>query len=1205
MTTPPATAQPNWPVRLGLFAPTAEQAAVIAAPPGPLVVIAGAGAGKTETMAARVVWLVANGYAEPGQVLGLTFTRKAAGQLLRRVRSRLARLAGAGLMTRPAWLPRQPAGHADGQHLPRIRRPPAARSTALLLPVEPDTRLLSETELWQLAFDVVSGYPGELDTDKTPAAVTSMVLRLSGQLAEHLVDTDQLRDTHLELERLVHTLPAGPLSARPRTQPVAAADAGHPDRAHRARAADRRPARADARREGDGLRHADGRCRAAGDGIPAGRRATAAALPGGAARRVPGHRPRPAGRVVVAVRRRGRRRLGADRGRRPDPVDLRLARRVGDQPAAVHHRLPALRRHPGADAGTAHQLAQPAAGAAGGQRGVGRGAATLGGGARAAAAPRCRARHRPLRAAARRGGRTGLGRRPSAPAATSRPPTTAWRRRPPQCWCAATPTPRRWPMRCAPAGSRSRWSAWPGCWRCPRSPTWWRCCGWSPTRPPVRPRCGCSPGRAGGSAPATSPRCGGAPSNSTASRCRAPASTAEQIVGAAGARRRRRVPGRRDLRSRPGQRYSAAGYRRIVALGRRTDRAARPPDHPLPDLVAEVRRLLGVDSEVRAAQPGRRGLVGHRASRRVRRRRRRLSPTGASAASVDGLLAYLDAADSRRERLGARAKSAVAPNRVQILTVHAAKGLEWQVVAVPHLSARVFPSTASARTWLTDAADLPPLLRGDRAELGVHGVPVLDTSDVTDRKQLSDKISAHRRHLEQRRVDEERRLLYVAITRAEDTLLLSGHHWGATGIKPRGPSDFLCELKDIIDRSAAAGDAVRRGRAVGASACRRRAEPVARQRASKRSGRSTRGRRGAPTSHAGRRWWPRRCRRTLPVTAATPTPRAGPPTSTRCWPSVPASARPPAPHCPASCRSAPWSNWAETRAAPRAAAPAAADSTRSACVAGHRVSRLGAAVLRRRAAVRSRRPARRRRRRRRAGATPRNWPTLQAAFLASPWAARTPVDVEVPFEMVDRRTPWCVAASTRCSPTRRRRRHAWWTGRPASRRRRRRPRGRPPIQLAVYRLAWAALHGCPESSVRAAFHYVRTGRHRRRPTCCPRPTSWPRCCRATGRPSRLGVAPDLERRGDHRDLQRQPGDGGDPHGQWLVPPQPHHVELAGNTARTARPRRRRADRRVRGGQQQRADADFGDTRGIGVEPRTAGQLGGDRCVERLGADEMQ
>lgn len=64
---------------LGIFAPTDEQAAVICAPPGPLVVIAGAGAGKTETMAARVVWLVANGFATPGEVLGLTFTRKAAG----------------------------------------------------------------------------------------------------------------------------------------------------------------------------------------------------------------------------------------------------------------------------------------------------------------------------------------------------------------------------------------------------------------------------------------------------------------------------------------------------------------------------------------------------------------------------------------------------------------------------------------------------------------------------------------------------------------------------------------------------------------------------------------------------------------------------------------------------------------------------------------------------------------------------------------------------------------------------------------------------------------------------------------------------------------------------------------------------------------------------------------------------------------------
>src|ERR1700743_2119392 len=190
---------------LGLFEPTAEQAAVIAAAPGPLVVIAGAGAGKTETMAARVVWLVANGYADPGQVLGLTFTRKAAGQLLRRVRARLGRLAGVGLAVTAGRAAPEPGGapvvstyHAFAGSL--------LRDHGLLLPVEPDTRLLGETELWQLAFDVVSGYRGELSTDKTPAAVTSMVLRLWGQLSEHLVDTRQLSDTHVELERLVHGL---------------------------------------------------------------------------------------------------------------------------------------------------------------------------------------------------------------------------------------------------------------------------------------------------------------------------------------------------------------------------------------------------------------------------------------------------------------------------------------------------------------------------------------------------------------------------------------------------------------------------------------------------------------------------------------------------------------------------------------------------------------------------------------------------------------------------------------------------------------------------------------------------------------------------------------------------------------------------------------------------------------------------------------
>src|SRR5438093_196335 len=77
---------------LRLPAPTAQQVEVVAAPVEPLLVVAGAGSGKTETMAARVVWLVANSHVRPEQVLGLTFTRKAAGELAHRIRARLGQL---------------------------------------------------------------------------------------------------------------------------------------------------------------------------------------------------------------------------------------------------------------------------------------------------------------------------------------------------------------------------------------------------------------------------------------------------------------------------------------------------------------------------------------------------------------------------------------------------------------------------------------------------------------------------------------------------------------------------------------------------------------------------------------------------------------------------------------------------------------------------------------------------------------------------------------------------------------------------------------------------------------------------------------------------------------------------------------------------------------------------------------------------------
>lgn len=89
---------------------TPEQTACITAPPAPQVIVAGAGSGKTTVMAARVVWLVGTGQVAPEQVLGLTFTNKAAGELAERVRTALlaAGVTDPGTPTEDHHTPEQP-----------------------------------------------------------------------------------------------------------------------------------------------------------------------------------------------------------------------------------------------------------------------------------------------------------------------------------------------------------------------------------------------------------------------------------------------------------------------------------------------------------------------------------------------------------------------------------------------------------------------------------------------------------------------------------------------------------------------------------------------------------------------------------------------------------------------------------------------------------------------------------------------------------------------------------------------------------------------------------------------------------------------------------------------------------------------------------------------------------------------------------------
>jgi len=212
-------------VALGSPAPTAEQRAVIQAPMRPLLVVAGAGSGKTETMASRVVWLVANGYVEPDQVLGLTFTRKAATELAERIARRLRRLRHVGMWT--------PALEQDGAEVlggtPTVSTYHSyagrlVREHALRLGVEPESRLLSEAAAWQFAAEVVEHHDGPMDdVPFAPSTVINAVVDLAGEMAEHLLLPADLQMLIDRFEARIAGLPQG--ARRSRALPKVVAEA--------------------------------------------------------------------------------------------------------------------------------------------------------------------------------------------------------------------------------------------------------------------------------------------------------------------------------------------------------------------------------------------------------------------------------------------------------------------------------------------------------------------------------------------------------------------------------------------------------------------------------------------------------------------------------------------------------------------------------------------------------------------------------------------------------------------------------------------------------------------------------------------------------------------------------------------------------------------------------------------------------------------
>ncbi|MGA6206288.1 UvrD-helicase domain-containing protein [Nocardia testacea] len=801
---------------LGLPPPTAEQAAVIAAPPGPALVVAGAGAGKTETMAARVVWMVANRLVTPEEVLGLTFTRKAAQQLTARIRTRLARLAGSRLLRdldpsgelRATLAGAEPEISTYHSYAGRL-----LSEHGLLLPVEPSAALLTETQLWQLAHQVVRGWDGDLDTERSPLTVTEAVLALSGQLAEHLVEPEELAEAHTELEKLVHTLPPGPRQRggpnkellsilRAQRERVAllplvqqlretlhqrgALDFGA-QMSLAARLAAEHPEVATAERarfrlvlldEYQDTGHAQRILLSAlfGVGYPARRGApprelsvTAVGDPmqsiygwrGASAANLPRFTTDfPVAPGIAAPV------LPLLTSWRNPPEALDLANMVVE-PLRAGARdsggvtVDPLRPKPGAEPGVvalaltdtvaserrwiAERIAAHWTAARDADRPPPTSAVLIRRNADAAElAEELRGQGLPVEI-------VGLGGLLSTPEVADIVATLRLIADPAAGSAAVRIlTGARWRIGSADLAALAR-----------------RARELSIARDP------------------------GGDITDSSTLAAALHEVAPEPAERAGLADALADPG-------PADRYSAAGYRRITALGRELAMLRERAAQPLTELVADVERTIGVGVESQA----RRALAGSGAGREHLDAFAEVVAGFANdtGATLGGLLAFLTAAESVENGLEP-GEVEVAPDRVQVLTVHAAKGLEWEVVAVPHVTRDVFPSTRGVNTWLGALAELPTSLRGDRATPeSPDGVPVLDLSDVTDRAELQRGLTAHKEALARRRLDEDRRLFYVALTRTERVLLVSAHHWPETGDKPKGPSEFLLEVKAAAEQ---------------------------------------------------------------------------------------------------------------------------------------------------------------------------------------------------------------------------------------------------------------------------------------------------------------------------------------------------------------------------------------------------------------------
>lgn len=182
-----------------------EQWSAVSSPAEPSAIVAGAGSGKTTVMSARILWLVMEELALPDEILGLTFTTKAAGELLARTRRLLLQADRAGLL--PDGLVDsgavEPAISTYHSFASRLLRDHGVR-----LGLEPDAVVLADGARQVLAARVVRSTSLPLaGLGRSAVSLVEGVLALDDALAELDLEPDRLRDHSADLASWLESLP--------------------------------------------------------------------------------------------------------------------------------------------------------------------------------------------------------------------------------------------------------------------------------------------------------------------------------------------------------------------------------------------------------------------------------------------------------------------------------------------------------------------------------------------------------------------------------------------------------------------------------------------------------------------------------------------------------------------------------------------------------------------------------------------------------------------------------------------------------------------------------------------------------------------------------------------------------------------------------------------------------------------------------------